>query len=148
MAGGGYAGGDSIGVRAVKIVIPWVLLVLIALLVWGYLSQYRDASGGSVPAGESPAGETTPTAGSAGTTEGVGGDVPADAGDAKPYVTVLTEGLNMRSGPMTTAGVVKTLTEGQRLTLLEKGTGWYRVRDGAGAEGWVAAGGRYTELVE
>jgi uncharacterized protein YgiM (DUF1202 family) len=61
-------------------------------------------------------------------------------------VVVLVDGLKLRERPSTAAAVVKRLKAGQRLLLLEEGTGWYHVRDMDGSEGWVAAGGSYTRL--
>jgi hypothetical protein len=144
MADRGRTSGEGAAVRAVRVVVAWVLLALVALVAWGYVGEYRDVTGG----GEAPAGESTSTAEPGDASETETGGAPADVAGDRPYVTVLTEGLNMRSEPITTASVIKTLAEGQQLTLIEIGTGWYHVRDAAGDEGWVAAGGRYTELVE
>lgn len=136
----------SVVMRVMRLVVPWFVLGLVAMLVWGYLGQYRDARSESDPGGGANPGEATGTVEPGG--ESTEATASPDAGIAKPYVRVLAEGLNMRSRPMTSATVVKQLPAGQQLTLLEKGSGWYRVRDAAGDEGWVAAGGRYTELVE
>ena len=43
---------------------------------------------------------------------------------------------------------MKVLSADQKLVFIEEGIGWYHVRDTDGAEGWVAAGGRYTELIQ
>jgi hypothetical protein len=153
----GYDGGEGLVFRALRMVVPWVALVLILFVAWGYLGQYRDATrGGDSRATEEPAAvETSPSVEPEGDTdaapegaETAEGEGVEEAVGTRPYVKVLTEGLNLRSRPMTTATVIKTLTAGQQLSLIEKGSGWYHVRDAAGDEGWVAAGGRYTELFE
>jgi uncharacterized protein YgiM (DUF1202 family) len=147
--------GGGLLVQAVRVVVPWVALALIVVVVWSWFGAYRDArDGGSAPAGDTSGTvipTSTPEAG--GTSDQAPDPAPSDsagsgAAIAPPYVVVLAEGLNLRTDPMTSSTVIKKLTEGQRLTLIEKGEGWYRVSDGTGNEGWVAAGGRYTELVE
>ena len=132
--------------RIVRMVVPWVLRALVAVIAWSLLGDYREAASGTTESGE-----TTGTVEATGTpAEEPAAETPEGETPAEPvvYVRVITEGLNMRSQPMTTSTVIKTLKADQRLVLLEKGSGWYRVRDDAGDEGWVAAGGRYTELVE
>ncbi|MBN2847717.1 MAG: SH3 domain-containing protein [Coriobacteriia bacterium] len=136
--------------RIVRMVVPWILLALVAMVAWNLLGDYREAASGTVEPGETSGtveATETPTAEEPGepAAETPEGETPAEP---VVYVRVITEGLNMRSQPMTTSTVIKTLKADQRLVLLEKGSGWYRVRDDAGDEGWVAAGGRYTELVE
>ena len=144
---------ESIPARVLRAVGPWIALGLIGMLVLGYLGEYRSAtredSGGRTPQSQ----EGTATPGAEGTDSGTGTEEPAEAPSGETpatgrFVRVLTEGLNLRAEPMTSATVIKTLTAGQRLALIEEGSGWYRVRDEVGDEGWVAAGGRYTELVE
>jgi hypothetical protein len=145
MTAEGRAESGSMVIRVVRVVVPWFVLGFVVILAWGYLGQYREARSGSGTEGQSGSQSGT------GTVEPTGSvDASASPGAdiAKPYVRVLAEGLNLRSRPMTSATVVKQLPAGQQLTLIEKGSGWYHVRDAAGDEGWVAAGGRYTELVE
>lgn len=145
---------ESIPVRVLRAVGPWVALGLIGMLVLGYLGEYRSATRGEGGRDGAPTSqESTATPGTDDGGAGSGTEEPpaAPSGETPAtgrFVRVLTEGLNLRAEPMTSATVIKTLTAGQRLTLLEEGSGWYRVRDEVGDEGWVAAGGRYTELVE
>lgn len=145
---------EPIPVRVLRAVGPWVVLGLIGILALGYLGEYRSATRGDDGRDGSPASqESTAPAGSDSGDAGAGAEETATEPSGETpatgrFVRVLTEGLNLRAEPMTSATVIKTLTSGQRLTLLEEGSGWYRVRDEVGDEGWVAAGGRYTELVE
>lgn len=120
----------NILVRAARMIVPWIGLALVIAVLWNLVGDYRSALDESQGEGSA---ETTPTAG-------------APAG--QPYVLVLSEGLNLRAEPSTTAGVVKVLALDQQLVLIEEGVGWYHVRDTDGVEGWVAAGGRYTQLVQ
>jgi uncharacterized protein YkwD len=71
---------------------------------------------------------------------------PASTGSTGNVYVIATNGLNLRSQPNTTAGVVATLTYGQRLTALApKGTpdvggvAWQNVRTEANQTGWAAA---------
>lgn len=143
--------------RFVRAALAWVALIIVLTLTLSFIGAYRGAmrareSGGSEATGtpeptstiegtEGPVGEPGTTGGDA--AAGDAGSVPGEA-----YVLVLADGLNLRTRPMTSASVVKQLAKDTRLTLLEKGSGWYRVKDPEGDEGWVAAGGRYTQLVE
>lgn len=128
---GEHKSGVNVIGRAVRIVVPWIGLGLVVLTVWSLLTNYRVATQGEAT------GETTETV----TTQ-----TPIPPG--QPYVTVLTDGLNLRTEPSTSSAIVVALEEDQQLLFIEEVTGWYHVRtaDGA-AEGWVAAGGRYSELV-
>ncbi len=72
--------------------------------------------------------------------------VPANTGSTGNVYVIATNGLNLRSQPNSTAGVVATLTYGQRLTALApKGTpdtggiAWQNVRTEANQTGWAAA---------
>ncbi|MBC7266295.1 MAG: SH3 domain-containing protein [Coriobacteriia bacterium] len=135
-------------VRAVAAV---TALVVVAWMVLGAFVSYRDA----VVRSQRGSGESTQTPSQDGTdaaspatgnpSQDVGGEEGPAAGVA---VVVLIDGLNLRERPSTGAAVVKRLTAGQRLLLIEKGQGWYHVRDVDGSEGWVAAGGSYTRLEE
>jgi uncharacterized protein YgiM (DUF1202 family) len=127
-----------------------VTLIVLGALILGFWAQYRSA-GERASRTETPPESTAtvePTATDA--PEGEGGE--GGSGESAPpaageRVRVLAEGLNMRSNPMTSATVIKRLPKDQLLVLLEKSSGWYKVKDSAGDEGWVAAGGRYSELV-
>lgn len=128
-----YDSGSSSGIilwRIVRAVVPWIGLVLVIVAIWGFLGDYREASNTDVAT-------STVEATSTGSAEG------------GPYVRVISEGLNLRTEPSTTATVVMQLAAEQHLQFIEEKTGWYHVRtaDGA-AEGWIAAGGQYSELVQ
>lgn len=137
--------------RFARMVVPWVGLIVVVTLTWSFIGQYRKATS---PGGSETTGTTETTAAAGGSTAGAGttaggGDTSGESAEpSDTYVLVLAEGLNLRSRPMTSATVIKQLAKDTRLTLLEKGSGWYQVRDPEGAEGWVAAGGNYTKLVE
>ena len=80
------------------------------------------------------------------TTPATATPVPATTGSTGNVYVIATNGLNLRSQPSTTAGVVATLTYGQRLTALTpKGTpdaggvAWQNVRTDANQTGWAAA---------
>ncbi len=136
--------GQIATMRIARIVGAWALLLILAWLAWGMYGDYRSTpkSPGALP-GSTPATQSV---------EPTGTDASAEATTkpvgTKPTVTVLAEGLNLRKKPMTSADVIKKLKSGSSLELLETANGWYRVRDNTGDEGWVAAGGNYSELVK
>jgi len=122
------AGG--VPLRIIRVVVPWVALLVVILVLWSFVSDYRAAVRSDVP------------------TATVEPAQPAVVAEGDPYVRVLSDGLNLRSQPSTSAEVIKVLSAEQKLVFIEEGIGWYHVRDADGTEGWVAAGGRYTELVQ
>ncbi|MBN2841343.1 MAG: SH3 domain-containing protein [Coriobacteriia bacterium] len=132
--------------RAVRIVIPWIALIAVITVVLSFWSEFKFDSDRLTPQGETTStvepGDETPGE-TTGTVEPTGG-VSTDA----PYVRVKADGLNLRTEASTQSDVIKKLPGGTILAYIESGNGWYHVRDDAGAEGWVAAGGSFTELVE
>lgn len=120
----------SVPLRIIRVVVPWVGLLVVILVLWSFVSDYRAAVQSEV------------------TTDTVEPTQTATVGEGDPYVRVLSDGLNLRSQPSTTAEVIKVLSADQKMVFIEEGIGWYHVRDADGTEGWVAAGGRYTELVQ
>lgn len=135
------------GARAVLgKLIPWLLLVIVTWIALGFYGNYRQEvrdskANGSQETTANPDSETTTDA--AAPAEGEGA-----AATEGPMVVVLIDGLNLRTKPQTSAAVIKKLDKDARLTLIEQSEGWYHVRDPGGDEGFVAAGGQYTKLVE
>lgn len=120
----------AFAVRALRLIVPWVGLLIVVLVLWSFVSDYRTAVETGTPTSTVEATETPTVA------------------EGDPYVRVLSDGLNLRSQPSTTAEVIRVLAAEQKLVFIEEGIGWYHVVDTDGTEGWVAAGGRYTELVQ
>lgn len=141
-AGGGDLGG---GVDVLRRVLPWVLLVIV---LWVALALYADYRGAVRASRAGSSTEETSSVDSTSTQEATaqpdgssGGAVPAVG-----TVTVVADGLNLRTQPSTSASVIKRLSANVKLELLSTKEGWYQVRDSGGYEGWVAAGGSYTKL--
>lgn len=66
----------------------------------------------------------------------------------KPYVEIKateTGWLRVRDGPSKTATEVAKVYPGEKYSLLEEGTGWYKISYGSSKEGWVS--GTYVEVV-
>lgn len=138
---GGLSGGAAILLR----VLPWVLLVIVLWVMLGIYADYRDAVRASRQDGST---EATASVDTTGTVEEPA--QPSGSGEASVpavgTVTVLADGLNLRTQPSTSASVIKRLSANVKLELLSTREGWYQVRDADGYEGWVAAGGQYTRL--
>lgn len=127
-------------VRAVGgvLLLAVVVTIVIALLM-------RDGGTTATPGNQGTTTETaTSTIDATGSVSPTGAAVPA----GQPYVTVVADGLKLRDRPSRDGNIVKSLAAGQQLIWLETNSGWYRVKDGAGIEGWVAAGSEYSELVQ
>ncbi len=145
MAGGPVGLGPSMREgRALRGVAAWVLL---AIVLWSVIGAYAEFRKGSTapPAAPAVGGEREATE-SAPATEAPEGSSATPEEERR--VEVLTEGLNLREQPSTSSRVIKRLSKGTRLTVIEEAFSWYRVRDPDGDEGWVAKGGQYTRLVQ
>jgi peptidoglycan DL-endopeptidase CwlO len=56
-------------------------------------------------------------------------------------------GVNMRKAPSTSGDIVRMLTKGEELLVLEKANdSWFKVRDAAGVEGYASTGTKYIKL--
>lgn len=117
--------------RVTRVVVPWVALVVVVTSIVSMVSDYRRAT------------DATDTA-----TGSVEATSAGSAATGEPYVLILSDGLNLRAEPSTSAAVVSVLSKDEQLVYVGEAAGWYQVRRADGAEGWVAAGGRYTQLVE
>lgn len=123
--------GNSILRGIVRRVVPWIALIVVTTLAWSYYTGYRDAMTAGPPVDKAPAVDASGTVSPEGT-----------------YVLVVSNELNLRADAMTTATIIKKLKKDEKLTLLEKTSSWYKVKDATGSVGWVAAGEQYTKLVE
>lgn len=127
--------------KIVRVAVPWIFLIAVVTVALSLWSEFRFDAGRVDPAGETT-GTVTPDGGAG--SENTTGTIPTDV----PYVRVKADGLNLRTEASTESDVVKKLPTGTILAYVEAANGWYHVRDDSGAEGWVAAGGSFTELVE
>lgn len=124
-----------------------LVLFVLLLMVSNWWGDYRSASGGDD--GEPAANESTATPDATGTPspesngEGSGETSPADAPAGKTVV-VLVDGLNFRTTASRDGELIRGLDADERLTLLGEESGWLKVRDSAGVEGFVSASSQYT----
>ncbi len=135
--------------RIARIVVPWVMLIAVITAALSFWSEFR------LQADRAGSADTTSTVEPTGTPDGTA--VPGDDGGSTaatgtvstdaPYVRVKTDGLNFRKSASTDGEVISKLPGGTILTYVDSANGWYQVRDAAGVEGWVAAGGSFSELV-
>ena len=129
--------------RIVRVVVPWIALIAVVTVALTLWSEFRFEADRVSPSAESTATVAPEDDTDSGSTAATG-TVPPDA----PYVRVKADGLNLRADASTDSEVVKKLPTGTILSYVESANGWYHVRDTEGAEGWVAAGGSFSELVQ
>lgn len=129
--------------RVVRAVVPWIALIAVVTVALTLWSEFRFEAGRSNPPGETT-GTVSPESDPGTASADATGAVPTDA----PYVRVKADGLNLRAEASTGSAVIKKLPTGTILVYVEAANGWYHVRDDTGTEGWVAAGGSFTELVQ
>ncbi len=135
-------------VGAARPVAAVVVLVVVLMMALSVVGRYRDARSSEDVPDAAPSVESTQSAPATESVDSTAVSEPETSAEEPSdgqTVVVLVEGLNMRKGPGTDTVVIKRLPLDSRLTLLEEGEGWYRVRDSEGDEGWVAAGGQYTK---
>ncbi len=134
------------GAAVLRRVLPWVLLVIVLWVAIGFYADYRGAVRASRAGGSTEGTSSVDATGAGEATAQPNGAGGAAAVPAVGTVTVLADGLNLRTQPSTSASVIKRLDVNIKLELLATREGWYQVRDSEGYEGWVAAGGQYTRL--
>jgi uncharacterized protein YgiM (DUF1202 family) len=147
------SGREAPAVTFLKRGVPIVLLILVLLRVGTIYSDYQrnvsDEDDGIVSEETTPSVEPTPTAG--GTDEAIAGDEGDEVdtpGGSGEILIVRIDRLNFRAGPSDSAEILKSLSEGTRLTWLETKNGWYRVEDPDGVRGWVIAREQYLSPEE
>jgi hypothetical protein len=147
--------------RALRVIIPVLLVALVLVRLGGIVSDYREArSGGDKGASAEttetvePSTEETGSAGGEGTAEPTEpeetGESPGSAEDeqAQAHVVVTIDGLNFRDGPDTGSAVIDTLAQGTRLAVIDSENGWYKVRTEDGTVGWVSSSPQFVSVEE
>ena len=124
-----------------------VALVIVVILVSNWIGDFRSAGDadtpgsrettGSAPATKTPSGEAQGGSG--------GGTTPTAAGSIGT-VTVLVDGLNFRAEPSRDAELIRGLDAGEKLLLLVEQESWLKVKDSAGAVGYVSSSSQYTTV--
>lgn len=108
-------------------------LALCALVFWYLMTSCTPLAMYQDPATPRPAATVTPI--------GVKSPTPSPA----PTVCIVTGLLNLRIQPNTQGVVIRVLSAGERLTVIERGA-WLQVTDSRGNHGHVNA--RYCEIGE
>jgi len=133
--------------NTLKAALGVVALVIIVILVFNWIGDFRSAGDvdqpgsaettGSAAATKTPSGETQ---------EGSSGGTPPTAAASIGTVTVLVDGLNFRTEPSRDAELIRGLDAGEKLLLLEEQESWLKVKDSAGAVGYVSSSSQYTTV--
>ncbi len=138
--------------RPLRALLAVVGLLVVSGILCNALGDYQQRrmgeadAGGSSDSSATPSTEATPQSG---TPTETGAGTPAAEGEAAvDEVVVAIDGLNFRREARANGPVIRGLDAGERLKLLEKVSGWYRVRDASGVEGWVSSNPEYTTLSE
>jgi uncharacterized protein YgiM (DUF1202 family) len=111
-----------------------LLAGVVGYFVLGYVQEYRAAQ------------RVEPRSSEATSSAGNGQSATQAPQPSTKVVVILIDGLNFRTTNEPKAKAIRGLKKGEQLTLLEKSSGWYRVRDAAGVEGWVSANPQYLEV--
>jgi hypothetical protein len=119
--------------RAVRMVVPWILLAAVTWAILGIVGDFSRNAERLAASGQGsglPASSSTTSAASIVTT--VTNMV------AKTRIEVV-----LRSLPGTSTASVATAKEGSDLDVLSRQDGWFRVKDKAGHVGWIPNDSKY-----
>lgn len=123
--------------KRVRAVVGLMGMAVVVAVVFGYLADYKQAAVRR-PARASSA--TTETAGS-------GTATSAPTAQTATRVVVMIEGLNFRPRPDAMSRPIAGLKKGDRLALMDTlESGWFKVKDAKGVEGYVSSNPTYTTL--
>lgn len=115
--------------RLFRFIAPWLLLAIIAFLVWGYANRFQaDRARAAAEASST----TTPTAEAAAT-------IITQSG------LILTDGVHLRDAPSIGGEVLADMKKGMVVGVFEHKGAWYRVQ-GAGKIGWVSDNPKYMSV--
>jgi hypothetical protein len=139
--GGGYSmigttGTMGPGVRALRLVAPWVALTAIVatgLVLWtGFQIELRNAAS-NTPTGASVI--ATPSAVASATS------VPTST-----IAVTRVDGVKLRTANSGLSVVLTTLKKGTKLQVLNRTDTWLRVKDPSGHIGWIENSGSTVEI--
>lgn len=131
----------------------WVVLALFALYVFGgvraALNEQSDtaASTESVSADAEATGDAVATGADGGETKATSTTKGAEPKRIGEVEVVISGSLNIRSSTSTSSKVVGSAPKGSKLGVLAKESGWYKVVDSKGLEGYVSADGRFVKVL-
>jgi cell wall-associated NlpC family hydrolase len=80
------------------------------------------------------------------TTAALTGQVSAAAADQSKVE--VTWGVNLRTSPTSSGKVIRMVSKGETLTVLEQsGSDWYKIKDSANRTGYISSSSKYTQVV-
>ncbi len=115
--------------RLIRWTVPWLLLGVIAYAVWGVASDFQAEK--SRAAAQSATGTVEATS------------VAAAAGSVG---TTLVDGVHLRDTPTSGGTVLKDLSKGVFVQVIESRAGWLKVREPGGTVGWMTADASFIEV--
>jgi uncharacterized protein YgiM (DUF1202 family) len=122
-------------VRFARVVVPWVVLAAVTVAIWSVGADFVIAEKRASLAAKASQ-ETSSTA----TTATAGVDATGTA-----YVAKVQKDVQLLAQPGSTS-VVATARTGVTLAILESRTGWMRVKDSGGHQGWIPSNKGYVTL--
>lgn len=138
------------GLRLLKAFSAVSVLLVILLVVTGWWRDYREAVPGDRSMVSQP---TTATAEpGSGDDEGEGEGEEPETGEKEPEaakgpsVEIVIDGLNFRETPEANGKRIRSLDQGEKLTLVKTENGWHQVRDKDGKVGWISGNSQYTKI--
>lgn len=127
---------DQPVVRVIRFVVPWIFLAVVLFRINGIYEDYKVMKVQQAKqAAETTAALLANPARSTSLKKGM-------------KLVVLKDGLNLRSKPQATSGVVMKLERGDVLAVLKADDQWVQIETKDDKTGWILSDARYTKVQE
>lgn len=138
---------------AARRVVPWLLLGLVLIQVVGVYSTYQvnQQQWKAEQRKPKPSEVAAAAAAAARTPAADKKEEPrkeAAAPIAATSKVLILSDVTLRQDPSRGAPALRDLATGERLELVGKVDGWYKVKDGSDRLGWVSSSEKYTKVVD
>jgi hypothetical protein len=136
---------------AAKRVVPWVILGVLLIRVFGMYTQYHTSQAAWDAEQNKPTPSQVASAAAAAASKKPAPPKKAENTDvaANTSKVLVVSDVTLRKDPSTSADAIRDLKTGEQLGLIGQVGPWYKVTDKtSGTVGWVSASDKYTRLVD
>lgn len=122
-------------VRIVRLVAPWVALVVVVWVLSGIMSDFGRTKTAMTVLAQGSAGSASETS-----------TAPSVVTTVTGLIATVRSDVPLRSQPATSAAGIIMAQQGSVLSILAKQGTWFRVKDGAGHLGWIPNNTKYIAV--
>ena len=146
---------ENIGIKSLRAAVALVLLAAVVFYASSVVGKYRSSKADAAAETTSTVPAVTPEAKKDAATppadkEGEGETPVAEKETpaSGPTVSVKVDGLNFREEPEKNSKVIRGLSAGEKLILIERKDGWFYAEDAHGDKGWLYGSEQYSTVEE